>query len=427
MRSKRRTNGIPTRIIALLATVALGLLPTLAPSRATALENGLARTPPMGWNPWNVFGCDIDERTMRATADLLVSSGLKDAGYRSLVLDDCWMARVRGADGNLMADPVRFPSGIRALADDVHARGLEIGIYEDAGLLTCQQFPGSYGHYQEDAALFASWGIDYLKFDWCFANVDNLPYACPREAGLSPEECRDRLWPADMSAGLSHPDAYARMRDALAATGRPIAFSICTWGAGKPWLWGRETGNLWRTTPDIEDSWESVMTILDQNAGLARYAGPGGWNDPDMLEVGNGGMTDTEYRAHFSLWAIMAAPLMAGNDLGAMTPETLGILTNAEVIAVDQDPLGAQGVRIRDDGDQEVWVKPLADGSRTIGLFNRDGAPARISVSAAEAGLPPAATYRARDLWAHTDATVEAEIAATVPAHGIALFRVSPP
>src|SRR5215471_7029764 len=267
------------------------------------LENHLARTPPMGWNSWNHFGCDVSAQLIRETADAMVASGLKDAGYQYVVIDDCWQV-ARDARGHLVADSARFPGGMKPLADYVHGRGLKFGLYTDAGRRTCQGRPGTYGSEDTDARTFAEWGVDYVKEDWCNAE------------------------------GLESPVQYAKFRDALARSGRPIVFSICEWGSANPWEWGPATGNLWRTTGDIEDSWTSMLANLDLSGQHAAAARPGSWNDPDMLEIGNGGMTDEEYRAHFSLWAIMAAPLVAGNDVRTMSQATRDILTNREVIAV---------------------------------------------------------------------------------------------
>ena len=293
-----------------------------APPPPGAAWMTLARTPPMGWNSWNKFGCDVSERLVKEMADAMVSSGLRDAGYQYIVIDDCWQVS-RDADGAIVPDPERFPSGMKALADYVHAKGLKFGLYSDAGARTCQGRPGSNGYEVEDARQYAAWGVDYLKYDWCHTE------------GVDPKI------------------AYPTMRDALRATGRPIVFSMCEWGRSQPWTWARGVAHLWRTTGDIEDCWScggSFVRILDRQVGLEKYAGPGGWNDPDMLEVGNGGMTTSEYRAHFSFWSLLAAPLMAGNDLRTMSAETRDILANRDVIAIDQDPLGAQGRRIRDDG-----------------------------------------------------------------------------
>ena len=295
--------------------------------------DGLALTPPMGWNSWNKFACNVSEKLIRAAADALVRSGMKDAGYQYIVIDDCWQVR-RDEAGKIVADPERFPSGIKALADAIHAKGLKFGIYSDAGTLTCAKRPGSKDHELQDAKTYAEWGVDYLKYDWC--NTD----------GQDPR------------------DSYAKMSQALRASGRPIVFSICEWGNSKPGIWAPGVGHLWRATGDIQDCWDcrrdwggmGVVHVIDLMAEIQTGSGPGHWNDPDMLEVGNPGLTLAESRAHFSLWALFAAPLMAGNDLQAMKPAIKDILTNREVIAVDQDSLGLQGRKVRDDGPHEVWV-----------------------------------------------------------------------
>ncbi|HYK82285.1 MAG TPA: glycoside hydrolase family 27 protein [Gemmatimonadales bacterium] len=361
-----------------------------------ALDNGLARTPPMGWNSWNHFGCDVSDRLLRETADAMVASGLRDAGYRYVVIDDCWQV-ARDHDGTLVADSARFPHGIRALADYVHARGLKFGLYTDAGTKTCQGRPGSYGHEAEDARTFATWGVDYVKEDWC-----NAP-------------------------GLDAPTQYATFRDALARAGRPIVFSICEWGANQPWEWAPRIGNLWRTTDDIEDKWSSMLDNLDVSAQHAAAAGPGAWNDPDMLEVGNGGMTDDEYRAHLSLWAIMAAPLIAGNDVRTMSAATRDILTNREVIAVDQDSLGVQGGLVWEAPPElQVWAKPLIGGARAVALLNRSAAPAKITLWLPRIGVR-VDSVTVRDLWAHAErGTFGGQYSAMVPAHGVVMLRVVP-
>ncbi len=357
---------------------------------------GLAPTPPMGWNSWNKFGCKIDENLIHETADAMVSTGMRDAGYRYVNIDDCWMAKQRDANGDLQPDPVRFSHGIKALADYVHSKGLRLGVYSSAGTATCEGYPASLDHERADAKKFAEWGVDYLKYD----------------------NCNNQKRPAI--------ERYMAMGNALKATGRPIVFSLCEWGSNKPWEWGRTVGgDLWRTTGDINDSWKSVMTLLDKQVGLEKYSGPNGWNDPDMLEVGNGHMSDTEYRAHFSLWALLNAPLIAGNDLRSMNAETRAILTNRDVIAVDQDWGGSQGVRLR-AGEHQVWAKPMSTGGKAVVLLNRDDEPAKISATAAELGLAPASSYTARDLWAHNETAVHGEVTAEVPAHGVAMFIVKP-
>ena len=385
---------------ALEAALALGaaVVALAAAAPAQALDNGLGRTPQMGFNNWNATHCraEFNEDMVKQTADFFVSSGLKDAGYEYVNLDDCWALPQRDANGNLQPDLTRFPHGIKAVADYVHSKGLKIGIYSSAGTKTCNSagFPGGLGHEQQDANLWASWGIDYLKYDNC------------------------------NNQGVDAQLRYKTMRDALQATGRNIFYSLCEWGQNKPWVWAQDVGNSWRTTGDISDSYSSMLNIVHQNMVLADYAGPGHWNDPDMLEVGNGGMTDTEYRSHFSLWSIMAAPLLIGSDLRKATPATMDILLDKDVIAIDQDPLGEQGRPISSEGGHDVFVKELADGDRAVALFNETDRPARIATTAEDAGLATAPAYRVRDLWAHTDRETAGTIAATVPAHGTAMYRI---
>ena len=369
-----------------------------------ALENGLAKTPPMGWNSWNKFACNVSEKLIKEMADAMVTSGMRDAGYVYLVIDDCWQID-RDAQGNILPDPQRFPSGMKALADYVHSKGLKFGLYSDAGTLTCQKRPGSRGYEFQDARQYASWGVDYLKYDWCSTSTQNAPAS------------------------------YSIMRDALTKAGRPIVFSICEWGTSKPWLWAGSVGNLWRTTGDIQDCWDckrdwggmGVVHILDLQDGLESYAGPGHWNDPDMLEVGNGGMSIAEYRSHFSLWCLLAAPLMAGNDLRSMSREVAEILTNREVIAVNQDPLGMQGRRVKRNGDQEIWAKQLADGGRAVVLFNRGPKAAEISVLWTDIGYPPHLTAKVRNLWAGKDiGNLSEKFSSEVPSHGVVMVTIKP-
>ena len=385
--------------------LALGMT-FLAPSTARGLDNGVARTPPMGWNSWNKFACKgINEGVIRASADAIASNGMKDAGYEYVNMDDCWQIR-RDDAGNIVADPQKFPSGIKALADYVHSKGLKLGIYTDAGTKTCAGRPGSMGHEYQDAAQYAKWGIDYVKEDWC----STLP-------------------------GQSSEASYTLMRDALAATGRPIVFSLCEWGSTKPWLWAGPVGNSWRSTADIQDCWDckkpwggnGLLQIIDQMDPLYSYAGPGHWNDPDMLEVGNGGMTDEEYRVHFSMWALFSAPLLAGNDLEHMTPEVHDILLNKDVIAIDQDPMGIQGHRVQKSGDLEVWSKQLGDGGRAVVLLNRSAKPETISADWRDLGYPPSLPAAVRDLWAHKDlAQHTGSFSAEVPSHGAVMVRIKP-
>ncbi|TDD88336.1 alpha-galactosidase [Actinomadura darangshiensis] len=351
----------------------------------------------MGFNNWNATGCDINEQMIRDTADIFVSSGLKDAGYQYVNIDDCWAEQQRDPQtGRYVPHHERFPSGIKALADYVHARGLKLGIYTSAGTQTCAKtMPGSLDHEELDAQTFADWGVDYLKYD----------------------NCNNQGRPAI--------ERYTKMRDALKKTGRPIVYSLCEWGENKPWEWAADVGHLWRTTGDISDSWTSMVNILKQNAPLAPYAGPGHWNDPDMLEVGNGGMTDREYRSHFSLWATMAAPLLIGSDLRDATPATLEILGNRDMIAVDQDPLGVQGRVLRNPDGHWVIVKPLADGDVAVTLFNETEASATFGATAGELGLPEHPSYLVRDLWAHRDFESAGTFTASVPPHGTVTYRIS--
>jgi alpha-galactosidase len=369
-----------------------------------ALDNGLARTPPMGWNSWNKFACNVTEDAVRSVADAMVKSGMKDAGYQYIVIDDCWQV-ARDAEGNIQADPRKFPAGIKALADYIHSLGLKFGIYSDAGRKTCGGRPGSRGYEFQDARAYAKWGVDYLKYDWCSTN------------------------------GQTTQESYTLMRDALQLAGRPIVFSICEWGNSKPWTWAPAVGNLWRTTTDIKDIWEGrmrgngagVVTIADMQVDLADYAGPGHWNDPDMLEVGNGGMNLTEYRSHFSLWSIMAAPLIAGNDIANMKPEIHDILTNKDVIAVDQDALGKQGKRIRHENDQDVFVKPLDGGGVAVLLLNRGAAEQTISVTWEQLGLAANQSFNGRDLWEHRDlGRLATQFSAPVASHGVAMITLKP-
>lgn len=358
--------------------------------------NGLAKTPPMGWNSWNKFRTKIDDKTIREIADALVASGMKDAGYQYINIDDGWEWK-RNQEGVLLANP-NFPD-MKALAAYVHGKGLKLGIYSSPGPRTCGGFEGSYGHEEIDAKTWADWGIDYLKYDWCSAS---------------------RIWKdGDMNA------AYQKMAEAIRKTGRPIVFSLCQYGRANVQQWGPNvSGNLWRTTGDIRDQWQSMDRIGFSQGELAAYAAPGRWNDPDMLEVGNGGMTPIEYRTHFSLWALLAAPLIAGNDLRSMTPETKEILTNKEVIAVDQDKLGKGGYAVSKKGTVEVWAKPLDHGAFAVGLFNRGEAEADASVKWEELKLN--GKLKVRDLWAHADrGSVADGFSAKVAPHGVVMIRVS--
>ena len=364
------------------------------PAQNTAGTTAPASLPPMGWNSWNKFHCDITESLIRETADAMVNSGMRDAGYTYLNIDDCWEAPARDREGNLATDSARFPNGMKSLADYVHAKGLKIGIYSSAGTLTCQRRPASLDHELADAKKFAEWGIDYLKYDNC--NNENRPAL----------------------------ERYKAMGDAIRSTGRTMIYSLCEWGQNKPWLWGRTVGaQLWRTTGDISDRWSTVMRLLDQQVGLEKYSGPGAWNDPDMLEVGNGRMTSAEYIAHFSLWALLNAPLIAGNDLRSMSDSTKLILMNREVIAVNQDWGGMQGHKVRDDGQQEVWSKPMSKGGAAVVLLNRDTATTTVRVSMVELGLSPG-PHAIRDLWLRTDGTVTDTLTASLGRHAAAMYYI---
>ena len=381
-------------ILALLACLLVGTFAALlAPATSAQTSASLAPTPPMGWNSWNKFGCNVSDKLIREMADAVVSSGMQAAGYQYVNIDDCWQVS-RDASGTIVADPARFPSGIKALADYVHGKGLKLGIYTDAGTGTCEKRPGSLNHEVQDAKAYASWGIDYVKIDWCNAE------------GLDPEV------------------QYAKLRDALANSGHPIVFSICNWGVKTPWRWGPATGNLWRTTGDINDTYDRMSLIGFGQNGLEKFAGPGHWNDPDMLEVGNGGMKRDEYRTHMALWALLAAPLLAGNDLRNMSPETKELLLNSEVLAVDQDAKGVQGHRVWEEGPLEIWVKPLADGSHAVGLFNRSESATKMTLDFKSIGAP--ASAKLRDLLDHKDlGTAQNSYSAEVPTHGVVLVKVS--
>jgi alpha-galactosidase len=383
-----------SRYIAIGIWLVLGIVCSCSTMGAqSASGQSLAQTPPMGWNSWNKFACKVNEQLIRETADAMVSSGMRDAGYQFVNIDDCWQVS-RDAQGTIVADPAGFPSGIKALADYVHSKGLKLGIYTDAGTLTCQKRPGSLGHEIQDMKTYAAWGVDYVKIDWCHAE------------GLDPEV------------------QYAKFRDALSHLGRPIVFSICNWGVKAPWTWGPVTGNLWRTTGDIKDTWDGMSVIGFSQNGLEKFAGPGHWNDPDMLEVGNGGMKPDEYRVHMALWAILAAPLLAGNDLRTMTPETKDMLTNREVLAVDQDAKGVQGHRVWDEGPLEIWARPLADGSEAVGLFNRGESELKITLDFKSLDINGEA--KLRDLWQHKDlGAAQDSYKASVPKHGVVMLKLS--
>jgi alpha-galactosidase len=387
----------------------------LTPLHAQKFDK-LALTPPMGWNSWNKFGCNVDEQLIRETADAIVTQGMRDVGYLYVVIDDCWQGE-RDSLGWIHPNPQRFPSGMKALADYIHSKGLKFGIYSCAGHKTCGGHPASRGHEFQDALTYARWGVDYLKYDWC--NTE----------------------------GLNAVGAYTTMRDALYAAGRPVVFSICEWGDNQPWLWGKDVGHLWRTTGDItpcfeceqnHGTWTSwgVMKVVEQRKNIRQYAGPDHWNDPDMLEVGNG-MTLNEDRAHFSLWCMMAAPLMAGNDVKDMTKATNEILTNREVIAIDQDSLGVQGYRYTTTPEGvEVWVKPLVRGDWAFCFLNRGENAYAVDVNWAAYGLtdgiskqefdPQKSTFVVRDLWKHQSlGTTQQKLHAVVPSRDALMVKLT--
>jgi alpha-galactosidase len=382
---------------------------------AQKTEN-LAPTPPMGWNTWNTFQTNIDEPLLKGMVDAYVSSGMRDAGYTYFVLDDGWMTMERDSNGQLVADPKKFPNGMKAFADYVHSKGMKFGIYNCAGTKTCAGYPGTRGHEYEDARLYASWGVDYLKYDWC--NTDSL----------------------------NAREAYITMSMALKATGRPIVFSLCEWGNHQPWLWAKGVGQLYRTTGDIyagfdknlsKGTWTalSVLSILDKQVNIRQYAGPGHWNDPDMLEVGNG-MSFTEDRAHFSLWCMLAAPLMAGNDMRKMSDQTKSILTNKDAIAIDQDPFGIEGFRYSTADSLETWIRPLSNGDLAVCFLNRSERPMNVSYDWASHAIEDKisntnvdftkTTYKLRDLWTRKDVgTTKKAFKQSIASHDVVLLRLS--
>ncbi|XP_052481918.1 alpha-galactosidase isoform X2 [Gossypium raimondii] len=345
--------------------------------RRTLMDNGLGLTPQMGWNSWNHFHCDINETLIKETADAMVSTGLSAVGYIYINLDDCWGELNRDSQGNLVPKASSFPSGIKALADYAHSKGLKLGIYSDAGTQTCSKtMPGSLGHEEQDAKTFALWGVDYLKYD-----------NCEDTGGLSPKER----------------------------------------GQEDPATWAPSIGNSWRTTGDIEDNWDSMTGIADQNDQWASYAKPGAWNDPDMLEVGNGGMTTEEYRCHFSIWALAKAPLLIGCDVRSMDNVTFELVANKEVIDVNQDKLGVQGKKVKKEGDLEVWAGPLANNMVAVVLWNRGSSSANITAYWSDIGLKPSTVVDCRDLWAHsTETGVEDEISAEVDSHACKMYTLKP-
>jgi len=359
--------------------------------------NGQSLTPPMGWSSWNHFGCSgLNETAIKQQASAMASNGMNAAGYSYVNLDDCWMATSRDSNGNLVPDPTNFPSGMPALVSYVHNLGLKIGLYEDVGTATCGGRPGSYGHYAQDAATFATWGIDYIKMDWC------------SNTGLDPQT------------------QYTQFSQALTAANANVVFSICDWGTKQPWTWAPAVGNSWRTTPDISDHWLSMINNLEATSALASAAGPGAWNDPDMLEVGNGGMTDTEYQTHFTMWAMLAAPLIAGNDLSNMSAASLATLNNSEVIAVDQDVMGTQGLLLSDNGSGlQVWSRQVVGGT-IVALLNKSAATAAITVNWSDLGIDPTQSETVRDIWNKADlGSFTNSFTSAVASHGVTMLKLA--
>ncbi|ETK36905.1 cellulose binding domain-containing protein [Microbispora sp. ATCC PTA-5024] len=403
------------KVRALLGTgILIGGLVALQ-DQAGALENGVARTPPMGWNSWNTFGCNISETLIKQMADAIVSSGLRDLGYKYVVVDDCWFNPTRDSAGNLQGNPSRFPSGMKALGDYLHGKGLKFGLYEVPVDKTCAQYFGSYsgatgsqGHEVQDARQFAAWGVDYLKYDWCSPN------------GTITDQV----------------NTFAKMRDALAASGRQIVYSINPNSihakTGPQRNWG-DVANMWRTTEDITNKWDTgqtngypmgIQNIVNVTVPLASYAKPGAFNDPDMMEIGRGGMNDTEMRSHFALWAMMASPLIAGNDIRSMDAATTTILKNQNLIAVNQDSLAQQARQISNDGTRRVLAKNLSNGDVAVALFNQGGSTTTISTTASAVGLS-GGSFTLRDAWTNATSTSTGAITASVPAHGTVVYRVS--
>jgi alpha-galactosidase len=381
-------------------------LALLASSAQAEKFEGLALTPPMGWNTWNTFAGNCSDALVRETADAMIANGMRDAGYVYIVIDDCWSKKERDQDGQLVADPVKFPNGMKAVGDYLHSKGFKFGMYGCAGKTTCGGYPGGRGHEFQDARQYASWGVDYFKYDWCDHGTANGP------------------------------ESYRIMSDALKTAGRPIVFSLCEWGQNQPWLWAEPVGHLWRTTGDIGSAytgnggakWEhGWKDLLDLQVGLEKYAGPGHWNDPDMLEVGTKGLTLPESRAHFSFWCLLAAPLIAGNDVRHMTPEVRALLTNKNVIAIDQDPAGHEGFRYRVDKDKEIWAKPLANKEWAVCVLNTASTPAKLTLDMHELTFLTEQYYDVTDVWAGQPAGTAVDLhTATVEPHDVMLYRLKP-
>ncbi|HKM94195.1 MAG TPA: glycoside hydrolase family 27 protein [Prolixibacteraceae bacterium] len=380
-------------------------------------HEGLALTPPMGWNSWNTFACNVSEVLIKEMADAMVEKGLKDAGYEYIVIDDCWQIG-RDSAGFIIVDPDRFPKGMKHVADYVHSKGLKFGIYSCAGTQTCAGRPGSRGHEYQDAYTYAKWGVDYLKYDWC------------------------------SNDGQNSIESYRLMSQKLKEAGRPIVFSLCEWGDTKPWEWAKDIGHLWRTTGDISacfdcivehGTWKSwgTMQILDMQDGLREYAGPGHWNDPDMLEVGVGNLTNNENRAHFTMWCMLASPLIAGNDLRSMTNEVKDVLTNANIIAINQDPLGIQGLRYKVENGLETWFKPLKNGEWAVCFLNRNTEAVKLEFDWAKNIVVDDfakltfdtnnKVFKMKNIWTNKEAgNTKKALKAEIPARDVLMLRLSP-
>jgi alpha-galactosidase len=404
----RFSASLPLAALALASLAAISQTPAapqLAPPQV------VAQVPPMGWNSWNYFADKVSDKDIRAAADVLVSTGMKDAGYIYVNIDDTWEAQ-RDASGVLHTNS-KFPD-MKALADYVHSKGLKIGIYSGPGPKTCGGYTASLGHEEQDAQMYASWGIDYLKYDLCSFNEAVMQKKAPHD-----KAAQMRLMFA----------AYDKMGKALKATGRPIVFSLCQYGWDSVWEWAPALGgNLWRTTDDIDPHWDRIYAILSQQEGLERYAGPGHWNDPDMLEVGNGNLNLAENRAHFSMWAMLAAPLLAGNDLTAMKPEIKAILTNRDVIAIDQDRLGKQGSRVYSEGEVDVWARHLEGGALAVAVLNAGSdrySTHPFHLNLARLGLH--GPQQAKDLWTGKEMELTNNMPLELASHDVLLVRIMAP
>ena len=379
-----------------MALVALLLACLLLPAAVLSYDNGLGATPQMGWNSWNHYGCSVNQSVMEATADAFVSLGLPKLGYKYVNVDDCW-AGSRDADGYIQPNTTSFPD-FQGMVDYIHSKGLLFGLYSDSGTKTCAGRPGSLFYEKEDAETYAKWKVDYLKYD----NCDSI----------------------DISPRVRYPV----MQKALNETGWPIFYSMCEWGVDSPATWAPAVGNSWRTTGDIRDDWSTMINRADLNDIWWKYAAPHGWNDPDMLEVGNGGMTTTEYETHFSLWCLMKAPLLIGCDVTNMSEDALRILTNSDAIAVNQDPLGVQGHKRTSDGTREVWAGPISHPSAGVALIllNRGSETTSVTAQWSDIGLQPTELVEVYDIWQHnTLGMAVGNITVSVPSHGVAFYRLT--